>query len=186
MEISYLRSMNKNGIAVWFSLGTNLGDRLGQLQATINRLQNHNAIHLQGVSPVYETAAWGKTDQPDFLNCVLKGETHLSPEELLDAILIVEQELGRERRERWGMRNIDIDILFLGQLIYTSDRLIIPHPELHLRRFVLSPLTDLDPDLVHPVEQKTVRALLENCPDKGNIQKIEFEPAISPNNVYTL
>src|SRR5690606_6131161 len=117
-------------------------------------------------SSLYETAAWGKTDQPAFLNQVLEVKTVLSPEQVLQGINQIEQELGRIRHEHWGARVIDIDILFYDQLILQTQRLTIPHPQLHLRRFTLLPLSEIAPQLMHPVLNQPVTQLLQDCPDK--------------------
>lgn len=121
-------------------------------------------------SPVYETAAWGVTDQPDFLNQVLMVRTELEPEVLLDTVLGIERSLGRERIQRWGSRLIDIDILYYGQTVLNTPRLALPHPWLHRRRFVLVPLVDLAPDFVHPILGKTNAELLATLPDEGEVR----------------
>ncbi|HEY4651784.1 MAG TPA: 2-amino-4-hydroxy-6-hydroxymethyldihydropteridine diphosphokinase, partial [Pontibacter sp.] len=118
-----------------------------------------------GASALYETAAWGKTDQPSFLNQVLETATTLSPEQVLQTINQIEHELGRERLVHWGARVIDIDILFYDNLVQQTQRLTIPHPQLHLRRFTLLPLHQLAPNLIHPVLRQTISQLLEHCPD---------------------
>ncbi|WP_338152739.1 2-amino-4-hydroxy-6-hydroxymethyldihydropteridine diphosphokinase [Rufibacter ruber] len=124
-------------------------------------------------SKLYETAAWGLEDQPDFLNQALIFETDLSPEEVLYATQKVEQDLGRERKIKWGARVIDIDILFYGQEILNLPQLQIPHPQLHLRRFVLAPLAEIAPTWEHPVLKKTVVELLKDCPDTLEVRLLE-------------
>ena len=113
---------------VYLSLGSNLGERCDYLRRAITMLDEHYAI--VAISSVYETAAWGKTDQPDFLNLVLALETPVDPITLLDTIQAIETELGRVRRERWGERTIDIDILFFGDQVIDQARLSVPHPRL--------------------------------------------------------
>ena len=103
------------------------------------------------------TAPYGKTDQPDFMNCVIELETSLLPEELLKKCLYIENQLGRIRNEKWGPRTIDIDLLFCGNKIINTELLILPHPEVHKRKFVLTSLNELCPDLVHPILKKKIR-----------------------------
>jgi 2-amino-4-hydroxy-6-hydroxymethyldihydropteridine diphosphokinase len=143
---------------VFLALGTNLGNRSANLQAAVTALPP--VIHGLVQSPIYETPPWGLASQPAFLNMVLKGETDLSPQELLKYIKDLEIRLGRQPSVRWGPRLIDLDILFFADLILDSPGLTIPHPHLHERAFVLVPLADLEPELVHPVLGKTIRQLL--------------------------
>jgi 2-amino-4-hydroxy-6-hydroxymethyldihydropteridine diphosphokinase len=126
-------------------LGANLGDREQTIRAAVAELPD-----VVAVSPLRETDPVGVTDQPQFLNGVAALETELAPRELLDVLLAVERRLGRERRERWGPRTIDLDLLLYGDAVIDEDGLKIPHPRLHERRFVLEPLADLAPQLVVP------------------------------------
>ena len=150
---------------VYLLLGGNLGDRILYLQQARGSI-NRQVGTLTRSSKVYETAAWGKTDQPNFLNQVLEVHTELTPEEVLQSVNAIEQELGRVRQEHWGARVIDIDILFYNSLVLQTQRLTIPHPQLHLRRFTLLPLAELAPELVHPVLGKSITQLLQECPDE--------------------
>lgn len=130
----------------YLSLGSNLGDRLALLAEAVRRLRTP-AVRVTKVSSVYETAPWGKTDQPAFLNCAVEVETELAPHALLGHILSVEQSLGRVRIERWGPRTVDIDILLYGQERVATADLEIPHPRMAGRAFVLVPLLEMAPHL---------------------------------------
>ena len=150
----------------WIGLGTNLGDRVAQLQQARQFLENQLDRPLR-LSPVYETAAWGITDQPAFLNQVVEVQTTLGPFALLDLILDIEQRMGRIRRKKWGERIIDLDILLYDSLLLRSDRLAIPHPYLTERLFVLAPLADIIPDRIVPGYRRTVSQLLAQCKDQS-------------------
>lgn len=145
---------------VYLALGTNLGDRRANLRAAIAALPP--AVVVTAESRIYETPPWGVLDQPAFLNMVVRGETGLAPQPLLEHVKQLELELGRRESFRWGPRLIDIDILFYGDLILDSTSLVIPHPRLQERAFVLVPLAELAPDLFHPVLKKTIRDLLSS------------------------
>jgi 2-amino-4-hydroxy-6-hydroxymethyldihydropteridine diphosphokinase len=157
---------------VFLALGSNLGDRSANLQSAIASLTP--GVRVLQSSSVYETAPWGITDQPDFLNMALKGETSLGPVELLHLLKNIEIGLGRQPSVHWGPRLIDIDILFYSNLVLEKLGLVIPHPHLHERAFVLVPLADLAPDLLHPVFGRSVRDLLAGV-DASGVKR--FEPA---------
>ncbi len=143
---------------IYLALGTNLGNRLANLRDAINALAPDVTVLRE--STVYETPPWGYTDQPAFLNMVVEAETSLHPRALLDFLKKREEELGRVKNFRYGPRHIDLDILFYDDLAYEDERLQIPHPRLHERAFVLVPLNDLAPNLVHPILGKDVKSLL--------------------------
>ena len=124
-------------------------------------------------SAIYETAPWGKTDQPGFLNQCIEILTMNAPEELLRILQKIEKEIGRETTEKWGPRLIDIDILFYGDRSITLEQLTIPHPYLHQRRFTLLPLAEIAAEFRHPVINKTVKQLLKACDDKSDVQRYE-------------
>lgn len=125
--------------------------------------QHCGTIHRQ--SQIYETAAWGREDLQPFLNMALEVHTDQTPLELLHTVLAIEQEMGRQRTEHWGARTLDIDILFYDDHIIDLPELKVPHPYLPQRRFVLAPLCEIAPDLMHPQLHVTVQTLLDGCPD---------------------
>ena len=129
----------------YLSLGANLGDRVKTLRAAIERIKKIYGVELLRVSSFYETAAWGVTNQPDFINAAVKIKTTLEPIELLNAVQKIENELGRVRREHWAARTIDIDILLIDDLKINLPRLIVPHPYISARDFVKIPLAEISP-----------------------------------------
>ncbi|MCB8983565.1 MAG: 2-amino-4-hydroxy-6-hydroxymethyldihydropteridine diphosphokinase [Ardenticatenaceae bacterium] len=143
---------------IYLSLGTNLGDRPANLQKALSGLQS--GVAFTAVSAVYETEPWGVADQPAFLNICAAGTTALTPFELLQVCKSVETQVGRRPTYKWGPRLIDIDILFYDDLILDEDTLIIPHPFVEERAFVLAPLADIAPDFVHPQTGETVVQML--------------------------
>ena len=152
-------------------IGGNLGDRKENLLTAIS-LINEQCGSLTRSSSVYETEAWGNTDQPSFLNQALEISTSLNARQLMRKILKIEKEMGRVREEKLGPRIIDVDILLFENEIHDLRFLKIPHPELQNRRFVLVPLAEIDPTLQHPVFKKTIAELLEECPDNLEVRKI--------------
>jgi 2-amino-4-hydroxy-6-hydroxymethyldihydropteridine diphosphokinase len=164
---------------VFLLLGTNLGSRAANLAEAIHAIDQYVG-KIINVSSIYETAAWGKTDQPAFLNQAVEIVTPLCPEETLNNILSIEERLGRRRNEHWGERIIDIDILFYGTTILDSSLLTIPHPQLANRRFTLIPLNEIAPDFVHPILKKSVAELLLNCTDGLGVVKFANAPRNLP------
>lgn len=146
-------------------LGGNLGDRLANL-AQANQAISQQLGEIKTYSHIYETAPWGVADQPTFLNQAIELLTELNPYELLYGINQIEDQLGRERHERWQARIIDIDILYYEMEIIDSQRLTVPHPHLHNRKFALAPLVDIAPNFVHPLLEKTNATLYKLCNDE--------------------
>jgi len=148
-------------VRAYIGLGSNVGDRKAAIEAALRHLSPRR------VSGIVETEPWGPVDQPPFLNAVAEIDTALDPEGLLEWLLSVEHELGRVRRERWGPRTLDLDLLLYGDRVIQTETLAVPHPRLAERRFVLEGLAELCPDGRVPGLGKTVRELLEECPRCG-------------------
>ena len=159
--------MNK----AYLLIGGNVGNRQQNLQQAVSAINNSCGRVLQQ-SSLYETAAWGKTDQQAFLNQALAIETALTAPQLLESVLEAELLLGRVRKERYGPRIIDIDILFFNNNIISTPDLTIPHPEIQNRRFALTPLAEIAPAYVHPLLHKTVSQLLLECKDLLDVKKL--------------
>lgn len=156
---------------VYLSLGSNLGDRAANLEAAISQLAELGDVVAR--SSFYETEPIGFVHQPSFLNCVVALETELMPKQFLSRALAIEQKLGRRRTQAKGPRTVDIDLLLFGGSIVDTPALIIPHPAMHERRFVLEPLAEIAPEVRHPVFKKTVRELLNSIPPQaGAVRKL--------------
>jgi 2-amino-4-hydroxy-6-hydroxymethyldihydropteridine diphosphokinase len=153
----------------YLSLGSNVGDRERNLQEAIRRASALGRV--VAASSVYETEPVEFTDQPWFLNCVLALQTAAEPAQLLRECLRIEHEMGRQRVLKKGPRSIDIDILLFGDAVVNTPELTIPHPEMTRRRFVLQPLAEIAPELLHPVSQKTVMQILAELPAGQRVQK---------------
>lgn len=154
-------------------LGTNLGNRAANLDIAIQAIKSSVSSKMN-CSSVYQTAAWGKTDQAAFLNQVCKIKTQLSANELLDAVLSIESEMGRIRFEKWGERLIDIDILLYNNEVINQKQLQVPHPEMHKRKFTMIPIVEIAADVMHPVLQLTMQQLLDQIDDDLEVQKIDL------------
>jgi 2-amino-4-hydroxy-6-hydroxymethyldihydropteridine diphosphokinase len=137
-------------VECYVGLGSNVGDRVGMITRALACLACGPDIVLRETSPLYLTPAWGHQDQRDFLNAACRFDTHLGPRGLLERLKRIEAGLGRRRRFKWGPREIDLDLLFYGEEIVREDDLTVPHPLLCRRAFVLVPLADIAPDLIHP------------------------------------
>lgn len=142
--------------SIYLSLGSNMGDRVAYLQQALTALSQLPKTQLIKTSSFYQTAPWGNLNQDDFINAVCQLETHLEPLDLLKACQRIEKDLNRVRKEHWGPRTIDIDILLYGQEVYESQTLTIPHPYMTQRAFVLVPLFELAGDIALPNQNMTV------------------------------
>jgi len=158
----------------YLSLGSNLGNREQSLEEAVSRASALGRV--VAVSSFYETEPVEVTDQPWFLNCVLALETTAEPAQLMRELLRIEHEMGRQRFVKKGPRSIDIDILLFADAVVNTPDLTIPHPEMTRRRFVLEPLAEIAPELLHPVSQKTVMLLLAELAPGQRVQK--YEPGI--------
>jgi 2-amino-4-hydroxy-6-hydroxymethyldihydropteridine diphosphokinase len=153
-------------------IGSNLGDRHQSIKkATELILLEGN--HFIDASMIYETEPWGPVEQPSFLNQVIKIRTQMKPEQLMHSLLQIEIKMGRIRNEKMGARMIDLDILFYDDINHKSDTVTIPHPLLHERRFVLTPLNEIATSFVHPVLKESINTLLHQCKDLLSVTKWE-------------
>ena len=144
--------------------GANLGEPIRQIRQAQDALQKSPGVTLLSASSLYRTQPVGPVEQPPFVNAVFSLEPEIGPHDLLSLLLDIEQKMGRVRGERWGPRVIDLDLLFYGEEIIKEQGLEVPHPRLHERRFVLAPLAEIAPDVVHPVIKKSVSELLAGLP----------------------
>ncbi len=157
----------------YIGMGANLSDRAAALCRATATLEAHERLEVKAASPVYETAPIGLTDQPMFLNAVLALETDLDARALLACVLAVESRFGRVRKQRWGPRVLDLDILLYGNEIIRGRGLQIPHPRLHERAFVLVPLSELAPRGRHPVFKKTFSELAETVVSRQDVRRLK-------------
>ena len=149
------------------AFGANVGNRLGNIKKALRILQS-NGINIIKKSDVFETQPFGIENQPRFLNACAIIETSLEPLELLELVKKIEMEIGRITRERWGPREIDIDILFMGNIHIQSDKLTIPHKGIQERSFVLEPLCQISPEWIHPVLDQSAESLMQKLDSKDN------------------
>ena len=157
----------------YIGFGSNIGDRLVHIQNAIQTLSKTEGITLQKISSLYKTDPVGYEAQAQFLNGVAAIQTSLSPLSLLHTLKDIETAVGRQHRIRWGPREIDLDILIYGDLCLRTEKLILPHPEMHLRSFVLVPLAEIAPNLVHPVFQETIQTILNRLENSKSVLKKE-------------
>ncbi len=142
-------------------MGSNLGNKRQYIESAIAAIQDEKKISMIRMSSIIETIPVGNIHQPDFLNCIVQCESELNPSELMQTLLRIERKLGRERREKWGPRTIDCDILFINDEIIDADELKIPHPEIMNRPFILKLMNELAPEFIHPKLNKSMEQLYE-------------------------
>ena len=157
----------------YIGFGSNIGDRLAHIQNAIRALSKTVGINVTAVTAIYTTAPVGYEAQAQFLNGVAAIQTSLSPLSLLHTLKDIETTIGRKHRIRWGPREIDLDILIYGDLCVQTEKLVIPHPEMHLRGFVLVPLAEIAPNLVHPVFQESIQTLRNRLEDNKSVLRKE-------------
>lgn len=162
-------SIRRGWHTAYVAAGSNLGDREAFLKMGIEGIASHPLCRVEGAAPLYETTPYGGVEQGEFLNTVLRVKTLLSPEEFLTLLQEQEQRAGRERKVHWGPRTLDLDLLFFDDRILETPRLIVPHPDMENRDFVLKPLCDLAPGLIHPVKGRPVCALLRELEKNGEV-----------------
>jgi len=155
---------------VFIEMGSNLKNRKKNLELFLKELKQNPKIEILNFSSIYETEPYGSKEQPFFLNQVIKINTTLSPVELLELLKETEKKLGRKETSRWGPRLIDLDILLYDDLVLNTEKLTIPHKEMHQRRFALVPLAEIAPNLVHPVLKKGIKNILEKLKDKSEVK----------------
>lgn len=158
--------------SAYIGLGSNLGDREDYLRKGIKLLDKDDRVGVEGVSTFIETKALGSTDAPKYLNAAVKISTGKSPQELFELLQSIENDLGRERKERWSPRTIDLDLLLYGDEVIKTEKLIVPHEQMHLRSFVLKCVCELDREILHPVLKQPVRVLAERLGGRDHM----FEP----------
>lgn len=159
-------------------LGSNMGDRVQHIVKAIQQLDQQIG-EVAAISSWYETAAWGKQDQHDFLNIAVKIPSVVPALEVLDIGQQIEYFGGRNRVEHWGERTIDVDILAIGSEVIQLPQLQVPHPMMHLRRFTLMPLSEIAPNWIHPGFGKSILTLMEECPDSLQVQILDTAPTIA-------
>jgi 2-amino-4-hydroxy-6-hydroxymethyldihydropteridine diphosphokinase len=161
------------GIVCYIGIGSNLGNSLNNCQHAVEILSRTKGIELKTVSAFYKTEPVGIENQNYFINAVVEIKTDLSPRTLLQALQNVENDMGREREVKGGPRIIDIDLLFYGQNVISEENLIIPHPEMHGRRFVLEPLCEISSCFIHPLFGISIRGLKDRLSDNKKVEKIK-------------
>jgi 2-amino-4-hydroxy-6-hydroxymethyldihydropteridine diphosphokinase len=160
-----------NAVPLILLLGSNQGNSQKLLEKACTFIEQRlGKIEIK--SSIYQTQAWGETNQRDFLNQVVVSSYQDTAWQALEVVLNIENEMGRVRTKKWGTRIIDIDLLYLGNQVHQDTRLTLPHPALHLRRFTLVPLAEIVPDFIHPALNKTQRQLLNECPDPLEVFKL--------------
>ncbi len=155
---------------VYISLGSNIGNRLSYINSAIDKIMN-SEIDITAVSPFYLTEPWGKTDQNEFINCVIEIKTEKSPWDLLGIFQSIEKELGKSIKVRWGERTIDIDIVLYGRKVIFEKKITIPHPRYRKRNFVLIPLCDISENIFDPIAKKYSGEMLKQIKDNNKVKR---------------
>ena len=163
---------------VFIGLGSNIGDRVGNIQKAIEKIDNDPFCSVQNISSFYESRAFGNLDQADFINAVMKISTQHSPGKLFQVLKRTEAEIGRKKNVRWGPREIDLDILFYNDLLYNDESLQIPHKGIPERDFVLIPMSEIEPEFVHPELNKKISDIWASVKFKTIINKLPFEASL--------
>ena len=176
--------MTRN-VRAFIGLGTNVGDRQGFMDQAVDAVDEMQGLSVIHRASLYETEPVGPVDQPWFLNTVVEVEASLDPHDLLHRLKRIERDLGRRQRQRWGPREIDLDLLLYGDSIIQTSELVVPHPELPRRRFVLVPLAELVPDVVHPELGRSVERLLRECADEKGVRPFPTNPASGPTKRFS-
>lgn len=158
---------------VYIGIGSNKGDRIGFLHHAITELESDIGITILDLSSVYETKPYGVEDQPNYLNAVILIETDYTPIEVYHKVKTIEKIVGRTKSERWGEREIDLDIILYDSMIYKDDLIEIPHKEYYKRDFVLVPLHEIGNDLIDPITEKSISEIIENLNEKFILIKLE-------------
>ena len=160
---------------IYLALGSNKGNRLEFITEAVRLINKDTFCRVLKCSSIYETTPYGKVDQPDFLNAVIEIESDKTEFELLSFLKKLETQIGRKAEiEKWGQREIDVDIIFYNDVIYTGDKLILPHPECIKRDFVMMPLREISPNFIHPVLKKKIEEFDLSSLEKHVIQKTDF------------
>ncbi len=160
---------------IYLSLGSNQGDRIENLREAVKNIEKQIGQTIK-VSSYYETEPWGFTDDTNFINQVIKIKSDLTPDTILEKSLEIEKVLGRKRlpsKQRYSSRNIDIDVLFIDDMVIDTENLTVPHAHIHKRNFVLQPMCEIDSSFVHPTMQKKISQLTEECVDDMRVCKVE-------------
>ncbi len=160
---------------IFIGLGSNLGEPAENLLRAFDSVSRLDGVERPLLSPLYKTPPYGIVDQPEFVNAAARFETTLPPRAVLNSLLTIEEQMGRIRKEKWGPRLIDLDLLFYGDRVIEEEKLTIPHPEIHKRDFVLVPLADIAPNWQHPVLGKKIHELLSDMKDISNMRQIESD-----------
>ena len=160
--------------SVFIGLGSNIGNRTEFISSAIKEISIAGNCKIKAISSLYESLPFGDIEQENFFNAVIKVETNLDHFSLLEKLNEIEQKLGRVKRERWGPREIDIDILFFNDLIFSDEIITLPHKGVIYRDFVLVPLCEIEPEFVHPVYNKKICDFIVDLKQKNIIRKIQF------------